>query len=208
MRTYKFEVAMHEDFGTLGFRPSWYPQGDPLGGMAVAHDILEHFPKDNGSAEGEYMALGASLFVRGDAGYYANGSAEENIASDLPTVWGIQPHVRPCSLSRDSEIMERAREATRYWAKELQYMHENDWPSSKDRERVARWIAKGYMRAKRRYAKIPACYLAWDLFKPIEEGAEKALKYAEAGMVLTVAVDVLHRKVSVSCDYPSEYYNN
>jgi len=61
MKRYTFEVAEHEEYGSLGFKPSWYPKGDPLGGMAVAHDILEHFPKDDGSAEGEYMALGASL---------------------------------------------------------------------------------------------------------------------------------------------------
>mgnify|MGYP001599717771 CR=1 FL=1 len=204
MKSYTFEVAEHEEFRTLGFKPSWYPKGDPLGGIGVAHDILEHFPKDDGSAEGEYMALGASLWIRGHAGYYQNGTAAENIASDLPMVWGIQSHVKPCGLSRDSEGIEQAREAVKHWAREFKYMEGSKLPSHEERERVARWIAKGYKRAQTRYRGIPSYKLAYDVFKPIEDAAEKALKYAEAGMVLTVCVDVSHCKVRVSCDYPNE----
>lgn len=55
MRKYVFQVAWHEDFGTFGLKPQWYPNGDPLTGTraqrryarviggagAVAHSFTE-----------------------------------------------------------------------------------------------------------------------------------------------------------------------
>jgi hypothetical protein len=214
MKVYKFTVAEHEEFGSLGFRPAWYPQGDPLGGMAVAHDILEHFPKDDGSAEGEWQALGASLYIRGNSGYYArNGSAstpEQNIASDLPTVFGVlrsrdgRSFAKPCKPSRDAEVMSQAREAVSCWLRECEYMSEEDRPDATTCERVACWIAKGYQRAKVRYKTHGAGNVAYGLFAQIEEGADKALKHADEGMVLTVRVDFRALNVSLDCDYPHE----
>lgn len=208
MRVYTFEVAQHEDHGTLGYKPSWYPAGDPLGGMAVAHDILEHFPGDDGSPEGEYEALGAALFVRADL--FRNGTPEENIAADLGEVWGVllnredRSFVRPCGLSRDTAILEQARLAVSHWLREWMTGDTDHKPDAETQERVARWIAKGYQRAKVRYRKQGASYIAWQLFQPIQEQADRALKHAEAGMVLTVRVDLEKLAASVSCDYPEE----
>ena len=70
MKVYTFKVEEHEEYGSLGFKPSWYPNGAPLGGMTAAHDILEHFPNDNGGAESEFLALGAALWIRGDAKFH------------------------------------------------------------------------------------------------------------------------------------------
>ena len=50
--------------------------------MAVAHDILEHFPHGDGSPADELRALGASLWIRD--GYHRNGAAGENVGADLP----------------------------------------------------------------------------------------------------------------------------
>ncbi len=202
-RTYTFTVAEHREFGTLGFKPSWYPQGDPLGGMVVAHDILEHFPKDDGSAEGEYQALGAALYLRGTGGYGWNGTAEENIASDLPMIWGIQAYVRPCHKVRAADLLDRCREAVRLAIKEMRYsFDEPDLPSAESRENIARWIAKGYKRAERRYRRHSTGSIVWSLFKPIQDQADKALQHAEEGMVLTVRVNVRDYMVSVDLDYP------
>lgn len=214
MTTYKFEVAEHEDFGTKGFRPTWYPQGDPLGGMGVAHDILEHFPKDDGGAEGEFMALGASLFIRGESGYFQrNGrvhSAEENLASDFPEIWNHmvyedrRTHVKPCGSVRDEDLMERCREIVRLGVRELREREHDQIPDREARERMARWFAKGYKKAERRYRQHGAYAMAYQLFSPIEEQAERCLKYADEGMVLTVCVNVKRLNVSVSCEYPQE----
>lgn len=201
MKTYTFTVERHEDFGTNGFKPNWYP-GEPLGGMAVAHDILEHFPHDNGTAEGEYMALGASLLIRGDYNANRNGTAEENVAADLPTIWGVQGCVRTCGVVRGGEIIDKARKAVGHFKKEFPYMGDHV-PTSSDCENIARWIAKGYAKARRRYPKAWAIY--WDMFKPIEEQAERYLKHAEEGMLLTVIVNFARCEVlRVECDYPPE----
>lgn len=206
MKAYKFTVASHEDYGSIGFRPAWYPAGDPLGGMAVAHDILEHFPKDDGSPEGEYQALGASLYIRGNGDDPRNLSPEESIAADLSTVWDVlvnrerRSFVEPCASSKDADLMKRARLAVSYWVSEAKAEYSQDEKSQPDfisQERVACWIAKGYRRAAARYRGISRDMLLWDLFKPIEEQADKALKRAEEGMILTVLVDISNRGVRV-----------
>lgn len=202
MKAYTFTVERHENFGTNGFKPNWY-RGEPLGGMAVAHDILEHFPHDNGSAENEYMALGASLLIRGDYASDTNGTAEENIASDLSTIWGVQGEVRECSAVKDTDLLERTKKAVHYFRKELKYMEDCNKPKESDLENIARWIAKGYIKARHRYPKAWAIY--WDMFKPIEEQADRYLKHAEEGMLLTVIVNFARCEVlRVECDYPPE----
>ncbi len=203
-RLYKFTVAEHQDFGTMGFKPSWYPQGDPLGGMAVAHDILEHFPKDDGSAEGEYQALGAALYLRGNGGYWdGRATPEENIAVDLPMIWGIQGYVRPCHKVKDSDLLDQCREAVSLAIKEMGYsLEENELPSAESRENIARWIAKGYKRAEKRYRQHYPFDIIERLFKPIQNKADKALEHAEEGMVLSVRVNLKNLEVFVDLDYP------
>jgi len=93
MKAYRFAVAEHAEFGGLGLVPKWYPTGDPLGGMAAAHDILEHFPNDDGSTEGELQALGAAIWVRGEGGvtFDSHGGRyfdlERDIPADFPEIW-------------------------------------------------------------------------------------------------------------------------
>jgi hypothetical protein len=212
MRAFTFHVATHGDYGTLGLRPSWYPTGDPLGGMAAAHDILEHFANDDGSTEGELMALGASLFVRGDGGYstqYRHYDCVRDPAGDIPTVWGYmlerenRTTVRACGASRDSFGMDTARAIIAEGMKEI----ENPWPNADTRERMACWIARGYARAMRRYSRVigGACAVA-ATFMEIERQCARELKHAEEGMTLTVYVNVKRSSVRVVCDYPEDSY--
>lgn len=204
MKRYTFDVQRSEEYGELGFRPSWYPTGDPLPVMTVAHDILEHFPKDDGSAEGEYMALGAALLLRGDSGYCQNGRPEQNIATDIPTIWGVQASVRPCGPIRDRELRATIDRILFHYREELAYYNQDagGQPTASDLEHIGRWIAKGYNRAKRRYRER-ASEIAWSLFKPIQEEADKALEHAEEGMRLTVWVDFTRLRVRTDYDYPN-----
>lgn len=57
----------------LGWRLKSRPGYDPLQGMAVAHDVLEHFPDSTDSIADEFQALGASLWLRGETGYDRRG---------------------------------------------------------------------------------------------------------------------------------------
>src|SRR5215510_9381522 len=84
MMTRKFKVENHPEYGTLGLAPQWMQgeQDDPLTGMGVAHDVLEHGPND----EVEWQGLGGSVHVRGKSYYHqriGNPNAAENIGSDF-----------------------------------------------------------------------------------------------------------------------------
>lgn len=219
-RTFTFEVAKHEEYGTLGFRPTWYKAGDPLGGMAAAHDILEHWRNDDGSAEGELMALGASGWIRGDGGYTSTyGRYYDRVrdpAGDITDVWDRfiyrdrRTELRPCGLVRDSSAIGNARDCVAEAMKTIRERMEEgtaERPSKEAQERMARWIARGYVQAQRRYRHVigGACAMA-SLFMEIEREADKALKHADEGMLLTVAVNVKRCRADVACDYPEEYY--
>ena len=214
MKRYDFVVAKHEDYGELGLRPVWYPTGDPLSGMAAAHDILEHWPHDNGDTEGELMALGASCWIRGDGGYhngYRRYDSVRDPSTDIPDVWdrtieregGI---IQSCGLVRDSTALDMGRNIIAEGFKEIRERSERTcWPSKETRERMARWIARGYVRVQHRYRHVigGACAMA-GLFKRIQDAADSALKHAEEGMIFTVFVNVKRSDMRAFCDYPIE----
>lgn len=217
MKRFVFDVAKHEEYGELGLRPKWYPTGDPLSGMAAAHDILEHFPKDDGSTEGELMALGASIFIRGDGGWsskYRRYDSVRDPAADIPQVWGYmldrenRTTLKPCGLSRDSFGVETGRAIVAEGMRELRHQYEDadSQPDAETRERMARWIARGYAKAQRRYSRVigGACAVA-SLFMTIERECDEALKRADEGMQLSVYVNALRCGCRVECDYPNSF---
>jgi hypothetical protein len=216
-RSYKFTVKTHDEFGTLGFAPKWYPSGDPLSGMAVAHDILEHFPGDPGDAEGEFMALGAAYWIRGESGFMQrNGNRnppEEHIASDFPMIWRIHhgTHGRtgfrsPPRTRGAVDIIDQCKNIVYRACRLLSEEECERLPDAAERELIAQWLARGYVLAERRYKKIDPCIsghdIAYSLFGRIEEQADRLLTQAEEGMELTVNIDVRALSVSLSLDYP------
>lgn len=92
MIRFEFVVEEHKEYGMTGLRPKWMPDGDPLTGMATAHDCLEHVPESCrvGFAPGEFMALGAAVWIRAGGGYWANKGSpvppESHLASDFPDI--------------------------------------------------------------------------------------------------------------------------
>lgn len=86
-----FIVEKHEEYGTWGLKPEDMPHADPLMGMAAAHDILEHFPGDDGGVEAEYMAFGAMILTRAEGGYWQRkgnvNPPESHLASDMPELF-------------------------------------------------------------------------------------------------------------------------
>jgi hypothetical protein len=225
---YTFTIATHEDFGTLGLKPKWYPDGDPLGGMAAAHDILEHFHPDMGGAEGEFMALGASYRIRGETGYFQrNGNVNDattHLASDFPMIFQAieakQGHtrIRPCAkvCRLEEKVKEAFQAILRKAVVNLQEEVDNngsDFPAvgKQDHPNILAWMAYGYQKAGQRYSRyhqrgIGFYEIAYCLFAKIEEEAEKALKVAEEGMTLTVSVNFLQLQVETSLNY-EDFYN-
>jgi hypothetical protein len=175
---------MHEDLGSKGWRLQGQPDFDPLGGMAVAHDILEHFPHGDGSPADELQALGASLWLRD--GY----SAGENVGSDLPEVMahviyqdmrlGTPPTTRPCDADGEINI------AIKCMMREAEYQ-DAEWKRSVGRYKseIRGWMRIGYRRVQRRYRNVYQGEML-SAFQQIETEADKYLKYAEEGQRLEV----------------------
>lgn len=223
MKTYKFTVKEHEEYGTLGFAPQWYPNGYPLSGMGVAHDILEHFPNDEGEAEGEFMALGASYRIRGETGYFQrNGnvnSPARHLSSDFPMIFDVteqqrgSTRIKPCPRKArvEPEVLEVFKEIMAYAKEELVEQEREDVLHEEDEQHIINWMALGYVKAGQRYSwkkcRFDFHSLAHQLFQSIEEQANRLLKCAEEGMELTVKVNLRQLEATCSMDYADgDYY--
>jgi hypothetical protein len=194
MTSYRFTVREHEEYGGLGLAPNWYAAGDPLGGMAAAHDILEHFPNDDGSTRGELLALGAAFFVRGEAGFFGRGSSIhecwKHVASDFPTLrmrseWHV-PHC-PYRARVPAHVREWIRLCVQEIRESLPVECDGLVLSVSEEQNIPLWLAKGYAMARARYANSPS--VAVCLFEEIETECDRALLHAQEGDEVTVSVN-------------------
>ena len=206
-----FEHAQHQDYGTWGWKLAGDNKMDPLAGMAVAHDTLEHFPGDDATTiEGEFKALGAALWIRGDGQYWArhsamNPRAGSHILADIETIWGLYdsgdatfrkaPRTVPLTEEPEVEIAFAVKRAT----EQLAHNADHDEDEAARREFVqdsVGWLRIGYRAAKRRYAGLQA-YWVCDMFHEIEVAADKALRDATEGAGCTFVVSCAVRRVDV-----------
>lgn len=183
----KFVVEMHEEFGMLGLRPVDMPHADPLGGMAAVHDLLEHFPGDDGGIEDEFQALGASVWLRCVGGYYehpnhrTNRNPVDNVASDFVE---LARHYLYEEFTLRSPGRTRAIDDDDYLLQEIvmqgfkgvreEIEDSKEFATEANRKATLGWLRKGYRRARRRYRKSNSFEMA-DLFRRIENTANKCL---------------------------------
>lgn len=206
-QSYIFVCEMHEDYGHLGWRLRGVPNFDPLTGMAVAHDILEHFPGDRGSIEDEFQALGAMWLVRGETGYDTRGTeaAYRNLASDYGELFRHSLNrgaLIVTSEPRCAEEVETAFLRAQQLARRELLRHE--FPERKYRSDVRSfvrdsvpWMRRGYRRAQERYSGLSTMRIL-DMFRKIEKQADALLKdEAVEGREMEVKVDLPTYKVSV-----------
>jgi hypothetical protein len=196
---FTFIAEEHEEFGLPGWRQKGQPGFDPLMGMAVAHDALEHFRDGDDSIEDELQALGAALYIRGNGGYWMNATPGVHIGSDLPEIIGHHvfedmpmppepPRTKRLEDWAESEIDIAIQSATREWADRC----DGEEQMQQARALLARargWFRIGYRRAQRRYKGTDCNQLSY-LFKQIEEAADRKLKHAETGDELTLRVNI------------------
>jgi hypothetical protein len=217
---FKFTCAEHQEYGGLGWRIANMPAFDPLGGMGVAHDILEHWPNDD-STTGELMALGASMVVRDFDRYYRERgqyapSPARNFSGEIAELLlkidsGEWVPLRPIKrLILPSDI--RALAEIRY---AVQHIHRHfsgesgdyDGPYRMDlvtEAHVRSWLATGFNRALRRY-KDTDRYNLLRAFQHIEKQADLALMDAYEGAEMTVRVmwgeDLRPETIKVEYDF-------
>jgi len=211
----EFVVEEHEEQGNIGMRPLDMPNADPLSGMAVAHDLLEHFPNDNGSVEHEFMALGALLYVRGEDYFSINGSYNTDpavhIASDFVEQYyyliqrgnglAFRNPGRTTMLDEDTELTfdRMFHEAKRNLRSAYQEEDDERFFLNDEQCRRARgWFRRGYRRAVRRYKSLnkvthsPRMAIL-SLFLEIEKKADEWMKHQEEGMRCRITVNLLNR---------------
>lgn len=188
--TARFQLRMHEEFGSLGLAMVGRSWAEPLGGMAVAHDMLEHFRNDKGAVEEELMALGAGLHVR-RANTRWFDRASENIGSEFRDQARYladsgREELDDPGRTRPTEIDSIVRDAVEYARKDWSYGSDDEPPPLlMDAERIVGWFRKGYRKAKARYRNIDEQTL-WHTFFRIEEAAERAIKRMDEGEIITI----------------------
>lgn len=218
--TGRFICEEHPEFGSLGLRPLAMPEADALPGMTVAHDLLEHFPGDDGSVEAEFMALGASYWLRCESGFNesrsrVNRDQAENIAADFPELYRhirdegftlTDPgHVEPIEdENTDAALRRCARMGVDETAQEETYNTDEEpdevlvaFCSDQSVERITGWLRKGYIRATERFDGHDAFTLAEEVFGTIEKRLDDWLKMGHEGTEVEITIDLENYNVSI-----------
>lgn len=204
--TRTFIVEKHEEYGMLGLRPKDCPSFDPLTGMAVAHDMMEHPPGDTGEVSEELMAFGASIITRYLGGYWnmQRGPVEENWDADVSNILlyvdskgrELQaPEGRKGTVRLDDEALEGIVQRAGL------LMSKPDEDNGRDRglgdaEVITRWLRLGYRLALKRYRGCDVCSLAY-LFKETEKAADAFLAHAYEGQEVEIRIDTDQYRVRV-----------
>jgi hypothetical protein len=191
MRIFDFDCEKNEEYGFLGWAMVGRSWADPYLGRAVAHDVMEHLPDDDGDLSGEWQAFGAMLLIRGSTGF------PEAVARDLVSDhWHLagQRGYRHCPKTRalgggvDAPVQRAAVEA-KAGIIEHGLLDDQDPDEVEAVEDFCNnfigWARIGYRRACRRYGGWASS--AHDVFQQLEAVADASLERAEMlGMRLRV----------------------
>lgn len=204
MLTATFVVQMHEEYGELGLKMIGRDWADPFGALAAVHDMMEHFPSDDGSVEHELMALGASLYVRDESSYYYQKNLREthpayHISSDMIEqsnymhYWGRTCLKNPGKTLplRDEGIegiLQKMYKRTQELLKEEFWEQEQMYKWTTDKEVFLGWFRRGYRRAQRRYKGISPSWLLASFLEG-ERQLEGFMKHAEEGMRCRLSIN-------------------
>lgn len=199
MLTHRFYWEEWEDVGSWGFRAVERPDFDPITGMGIAHDILEHLPADPMHVGGEFMAMGAVMLIRCDTGWFArnnpyNPDGLHHLASEFIQMWHQYEgasHFMPAPVDhsaapfRDADIEERFQIACQKGRKLILSEFSYDGICPKEVREFCDigllWMRIGYREAKRRYRDHDPFTLSY-FFDDLTEIAKIAEKHCEEGI--------------------------
>lgn len=220
MRTFELEVRMHEEYRALGLALVNRQWADPLEGMAVAHDILEHFPNDRGSTEEELMALGASILVRDEENYFCqkgkrNPNPGHQMSGDIAEQvnYAMQRGETLCLRSPGRTVscedyiecyFTTAIDEAMSESGDRNNGRPDEWLRPDNHWKIRGWLRRGYRKACKRYKGICAAHLC-AVFNEIEKRADNVLKYADEGMRFIVKVDVDQGYVKFIENQPDDF---
>jgi hypothetical protein len=202
-----FVCEVHDEGGWKGWREKRHPNFDPLAGMAVAHDVLEHFRGGDDGPAGELQAHGAIMWIRGmNNQFYGFNRPEQVIVTEFPEIFRHWYHEKmplpepprrnlPSDHYEREFLLEAMHQGKRLLLSEfVEHGGGDAQEQQRYREAIDQFIpmAKGWMidglqKAKRRYRNTDSYSVAM-MFRRIEAEADNALKYAEEGDHLEVTV--------------------
>jgi hypothetical protein len=176
----------------------------PGGGLTIAHDVLEHFPKDSGQVHEEAMAFGAILWIRGMNGFFTRNSPGYNMSVDIAMQFrefgDCIPFTKRVNLTEDvdSEIFEWIEEGIKLAWKEMAHLDEDmvDKKAEFDVwcENWRKWCLYGYKKVQQRYKSVESWNLmqvfqdimeAVDNLRPEYDGQEFIMRYGTNGCHIT-----------------------
>jgi hypothetical protein len=207
MITRRFKIEFNEEHGYAGLRPIGVPHADPLRGMAIAHDILEHFKGDDGSIRAEFEAFGAMVWIRHQGAYWSTYTQQRltDISDNLEGEFEEQchywmdgrdlPSVRPCKRLQDDDIeeviqrvvaagLDRAR-------RDCGLDDDCEFISPNTRMQLIYCMRRGFRRAASRYRGHDP-YHVCHVFHQVELAVEKLLIHGEecSGLDARIAVNM------------------
>lgn len=213
----KFVCKEHEEIGDLGWEPTFLKgEGfEPSWGFGLSHDILEHKVDNIGGAEGEFMAFGAMIWIRGASGWIYNGrnimirSFSDMVESDFADVLSrivrgdqtLKCPGRTYKLrdydSWESEMGVLVNKGISYFLQEMQESLNDFWLSKDEiKRRAIGWMRKGFRKAEKYYSKhnLGPCDVAY-IFDKITKEVERQGELIE-GDTLTIRIDLNTTEVS------------
>lgn len=207
----------------IGWLPMWVKDKDidPSEGLTIAHDILEHMVDNKGGAEGEFMALGAMLWTRGESGWFYSRkqpyyrSIPQMFSGDVAMILEkiANGHQSLCcpgrtrSLGEDYDHWENdIEEAVTLGINEfhLNFGEHTELPFDEDTilDRIMGWMRKGFHKAVNYYSKHGLHYeeVAYLFDKIVEETNRYKPHNHFDGQIMTVRINYKTQDVSVSVD--------
>ena len=188
---YDFKMAEHEEHGFTGLQALFMEGAEPVAGLTAAHDIMEHFPCSLDS-DGEALALGAALYIRGKGGFWRGNmmgySPGQIIGSDVVRLyseswkWGSITDPGE-TRALDEETEEWLDSAISWGLKELRDEMEQS-PPRFWAGWVRGWLRKGFRKARKRYDRDS--YTLSDTFEKMTKDLDQAIKYADTYDIVRV----------------------
>lgn len=218
----KFEYREDEEFGGEGWIPSAYPHFNAASGFSLVHDVLEHFPEDDGDLAGELKAFGSMINVRYLGGWqpirgYNYHTPAQNMGSELGQFLQelgycskelkSPPHTYKVEEYAECMIQDTLVEAKLSYFANLDSEKEPIDRGDIDKllQEMASWMRIGYRQSVKRYYNACNCELS-HLFTRMERAVSKI--GGDFGQELTVSVHPRRLEFSVDVRYPyeEEYY--
>lgn len=179
--TYKWVTDHDDEMSGLRPRNVCLPECiQPVKGLGLAHDLLEHQNgfEGMGTVEDELEALGASLFVRGSFRSTARDGGRcifEAVAWNIEHMWAIRPGLRSCTYRGAKLGAECVNVALEIAKEKFVYIDEAFWQTA------WHYMVRGYDKAVRRFGKHNQALVNEQFFNLIEAIDERIEGGVEEG---------------------------